>query len=164
MAEAKRATEIEGEGEELEAVVPTELDELTHAEMLELYRNGNDAIRFAKHQQWATLVGSLALFVLLGVVGDHAYARTFLFKLVILISIVLSVGAIYSLLIYQFWQNAEREKLTLIAARFSNITRNVRGLVSERERNAHRYVLLFFMIASIVLGNWLLITYLAPKL
>lgn len=162
MAEAK--TETDNEGEELEAVVPSELDELTHAEMLELYRTCTDAVRFAKHQQWATLVGSLALFVLLGVVGDHAYARTFLFKLVILISIVLSVGAIYSLLIYQFWQNAEREKLTLIAARFSNITRSVRGLVSERERNVHRYVLLFFMIASIVLGNWLLITYLAPKL
>jgi hypothetical protein len=35
--------------------------------------------------------------------------------------------------------------------------------VSDRERNFHRYVLLFFMIASIMLGNWLLIVFLAPK-
>jgi hypothetical protein len=73
------------------------------------------------------------------------------------------VGAIYSLVIYQFWQNAEREKLNLIAERFSNLTRMIRGLVTERERNFHRYVLLFFMIASIVLANWLLIVFLAPR-
>lgn len=165
MAKADAAeTETETEAEELEAVTPSELDELTHAEMLELYRNASDQIRFAKHQQWATLVGTLALFVLLGVVGAHAYAGTFLFKLVVLISIVLSVGAIYSLVIYQFWQSAERERLALISARFSNILRAIRGVVSDRERNIHRYVLLFFMVSSIVLGNWLLITYLGPKL
>ena len=158
--EAATATETE----ELEAVTPSELDELTHAEMLELYRNSSDQIRFAKHQQWATLLGALAIFVLLGVIGDRAYAGTFLFKLVVLISIVLSVGAIYSLIIYQFWQGAERERLNLISARLSNILRTVRGVVSERERNVHRFVLLFFMVSSIVLGNWLLITYLGPKL
>ena len=156
-----KAEEAAPETEELETVTPSELDERTHAEMLELYRNASDQIRFAKHQQWATLVG---IFVLLGVIGDHAYAGTFLFKLVVLISIVLSVGAIYSLIIYQFWQSAERERLAMISERLSNVLRTIRGVVSDRERNVHRFVLLFFMVASIVLGNWLLITYLAPKL
>jgi len=159
-----KAEEAAPETEELETVTPSELDERTHAEMLELYRNASDQIRFAKHQQWATLVGTLGIFVLLGVIGDHAYAGTFLFKLVVLISIVLSVGAIYSLIIYQFWQSAERERLAMISERLSNVLRTIRGVVSDRERNVHRFVLLFFMVASIVLGNWLLITYLAPKL
>ncbi|MBL8710770.1 MAG: hypothetical protein JNL25_16375 [Rhodospirillaceae bacterium] len=156
--------ETESKIAELEAVVASELDELTHAEMLEFYRASNEAIRFAKHQQWATLVGSLGLFVLLGVIGNHAYKGTILFKLVILISLVLSAGAIYSLVIYQFWQNSEREKLALITTRLSNLAQAVRALVSERERNVHRYVLLFFMMTSIVLANALLIVYLSPKL
>ena len=163
MAKAEEAA-TETETEELEAVEPSELDELTHAEMLELYRNASDQIRFAKHQQWATLVGTLGIFVLLGVIGAHAYAGTFLFKLVIIISIVLSVGAIYSLVIYQFWQSAERERLNMISARLSNVLRTIRGVVSDRERSIHRFVLLFFMVTSIVLGNWLLIVYLGPKL
>jgi CDP-diglyceride synthetase len=161
---AKAKTETESENVEREPVTPSELDELTHAEMLELYRASSEATRFAKHQQWGTLLGTLILFVLLGVIGDNAYKGTFLFKLVIIISLVLSAGAIYSLIIYQFWQNAEREKLAVVTSYLSNLTRSVRDMVTERERNVHRYVLLFFMVASIGLGNWLLIAYLAPKL
>lgn len=163
MAKAPKQEASENEGEEMLVVEPSELDELTHAEMLELYRASIDTVRFAKHQQWGTLLGTLGLFVLLGITGDYATKAGFLFKLCIIISLILSVGAIYSLVIYQFWQNSEREKLNLIAARFSNLTRFIRGVVTDRERNFHRYVLLFFMIAAIILGNWLLIVFLAPK-
>jgi hypothetical protein len=160
---AKAPKEDVEEGGAVLTVEPSELDELTHAEMLELYRASTETTRFAKHQQWGTLAGILGLFVLLGVVGDYASKAGFLFKLCIIISLVLSVVGIYSLVIYQFWQNAEREKMNLIAERFSNLTRHIRGLVTERERNFHRYVLLFFMIASIILGNWLLIVFLSPR-
>jgi len=162
MAKAEAETETE-EVERIE-VVPSELDELTHAEMLTLHDSSAEASRFAKHQQWGTLLGTLGIFVLLGVIGNNAYAGSVLFKLVIITSIVLSVGAIYSLIIYQFWQNAEREKLNFIAGHLSNLARLVREVVPERERNVHRYVLLFFMVASIILGNSILIVYLAPKL
>ncbi len=162
MAKAPKE-KVEESGEELLVVEPSELDERTHAELLELYRASTDTIRFAKHQQWGTLGGTLSVFVLLGLAGDYASKTGFLFKLCMIISLVLSVGAIYSLVIYQFWQNAEREKMNLIAERFSNLTRHIRGVVTERERNFHRYVLLFFMMASIVLGNWLLIVFLAPR-
>ncbi|TDQ81048.1 hypothetical protein A8950_2918 [Dongia mobilis] len=161
---AKAAPETETDAAERIEVRPSELDELTHAEMLALYAACGETTRFAKHQQWGTLLGTLVIFVLLGVIGDLAYKGTLLFKLVVAISIVLSVGAIYSLIIYQFWQNAEREKLNFIAPYLSNLTGIVREMVPERERNVHRYVLLFFMVASIILGNALLIVYLAPKL
>ena len=163
MAKAPKEVETSDETEEPLVVEPSDLDELTHAEMLELYRGSTEQIRFAKHQQWGTLGGTLALFVLLGLVGDYASKTGFLFKLALIISLVLSVGAIYSLIIYQFWQNSEREKLALIASRLSNLARQVRGVVTERERNVHRYVLLFFMVATIVLTNWVLIVYLAPQ-
>jgi len=163
MAKAPKEAAPDNEGEEFLTVEPSELDERTHAEMLTLFTASTDQIQFAKHQQWGTLLGTLSLFVLLGVVGDYASKTGFLFKLCLIISLVLSAGAIYSLIIYQFWQNAEREKLSLISARLSNLARQIRGVVTDRERNIHRYVLLFFMMASIVLGNWLLIVFLAPK-
>ena len=53
-------------------------------------------------------------------------------------------------------------KLAMISARFSSVLREVRGFTPPREANVHRYILLFFMIATIVLGNWLLILYLEP--
>ncbi len=163
MAKAAKQAETDDTGAEPMVVEPSELDELTHAEMLELYRASADTIRFAKHQQWGTLGGTLAVFVLLGLTGDYAAKTGFLFKLCIAISLVVSVGAIYSMIIYQFWQNAERDKMNIIVERFSNLTRLIRGYVSDRERNFHRYVLLFFMIVSIMLGNWLLIVFLAPR-
>ena len=163
MAKAPKEVDTSEETEEPLVVEPSDLDELTHAEMIELYRGSTEQIRFAKHQQWGTLGGTLALFVLLGLVGDYASKTGFLFKLSLIISLILSVGAIYSLIIYQFWQNSEREKLALIASRFSNLARQVRGVVTERERNVHRYVLLFFMVATIILTNWVLIVYLAPQ-
>lgn len=163
MAKAPKEVDTSADSEGPLVVEPSELDERTHAEMLELYRASTYQIQFAKHQQWGTLAGALALFVLLGLIGDYASKSGFLFKLSLIVSLVLSVGAIYSLIIYQFWQNSEREKLSLIASRLSNLAREVRGVVSERERNMHRYVLLFFMIATIILANWILIVYLSPK-
>ena len=163
MAKAPKEAASESEGEEVLTVEPSELDERTHAEMLTLFGASTNQSQFAKHQHWGTLLGTLGLFVLLGVVGDYASKTGFLFKLCLIISLVLSAGAIYSLIIYQFWQNAEREKLGLISARLSNLARQIRGVVTDRERNIHRYVLLFFMMASIVLGNWLLIVVLSPK-
>lgn len=163
MAKAPKDAEAAPESEEPLVIEPSDLDELTHAEMLEFYHASADQIRFAKHQQWATLGGTLALFVLLGLIGGQAFKAGFLFKMTLIISLVLSVGAIYSLIIYQFWQNSEREKMALIASRLSNLARLVRGVVTDRERNVHRYVLLFFMVATIVLANWVLIVYLAPK-
>ena len=163
MAKAPKEAEAAPESEEPFVVEPSDLDERTHAEMLEFYRASADQIQFAKHQQWGTLLGTLTLFVLLGIIGGDAFKAGFLFKMTLVASLILSVGAIYVLIIYQFWQNSEREKMALIASRLSNLARLVRGVVTERERNVHRYVLLFFMVVAIVLANWILIVFLAPK-
>lgn len=145
-------------------VVPSDLDERTHSEMLMMYRECADSVRFAKSQQWHTTGGVLLLFVILGVLGTIGPRYGFFTKALVMISLVLSGGSIYSLAIYQFWQQSERGKIRMVSDRLSNILREVRGVLPPREANVHRYILLFFMIVTIVLGNWLLILYLAPFL
>lgn len=146
------------------AVAPSELDERTHSEMLMMYQECATSVRFAKSQQWHTTVGALLIFVLLGILGIMGQRYGFFTKAVVVVSLVVSGGSLYSLAIYQFWQQAERGKLNMIADRFSNVLRDVRGHLPPREANMHRYILLFFMIVTIALGNWLLILFLAPYL
>ena len=75
---------------------------------------------------------------------------------------MVSGATIYSLAIYQFWQQAERGKLNMMSERFSNVLRDVRAYLPPREANVHRYILLFFMLALVLVSNWLLILYLKP--
>lgn len=151
----------QGAGEAL-AVVPSDLDDKTHAEMLMMYRECADSVRFAKSQQWTTTAGALLLFVALGVLGEFGPHYGFMIQAIIIISMVVSGGTIYSLAIFQFWQQAERGKLNMISERFSNVLRDVRAYLPPREANVHRYILLFFMLAVILVANWLLILYLHP--
>jgi hypothetical protein len=162
MAKAPEQKEApEGSGEAL-AVVPSGLDERTHSEMLMMYTECATSVRFAKSQQWTTTAGAILLFIILGVLGQFGPHYGFMIQAIIITSMVVSGGTIYSLAIYQFWQQAERGKLNMIADRFSNVLRDVRGVLPRREANIHRYILLFFMIVVILTANWLLILYLKP--
>ncbi|HVJ40707.1 MAG TPA: hypothetical protein VM639_04390 [Dongiaceae bacterium] len=121
------------------------------------------SIRFAKAQQWQSMGGILALFVLLSIYASYAGDSLWALKSTLAFSILASIGGIYSLIIYQFWQSTEREKLGFISERFSTTFRLVRGLTNRRESDFQRYVLLFFMVFTILAGNWLLILYVTPK-
>lgn len=151
----------EGSGEAI-AVVASDLDEKTHAEMLMMYTECAHSVRFAKSQQWTTTGGALAIFVILGILGQFGPHYGFMIQAIIVISMVVSGGTLYSLAIYQFWQQAERGKLDMISERFSNVLRDVRSVLPPREANIHRYILLFFMIVIILVANWLLVLYLKP--
>ena len=144
------------------AIVPSELDDKTHAEMLMMYAECATSVRFAKSQQWTTTAGALTIFVVLGVLGEVGPHYGFLTQAIIVISMLVSGATIYSLAIYQFWQQAERGKLNMMSERFSNVLRDVRAYLPPREANVHRYILLFFMLALVLVSNWLLILYLKP--
>jgi hypothetical protein len=159
---AKAPEEKEPAAGEAIAVVASDLDERTHAEMLMMYTECANSVRFAKSQQWTTTGGALAIFVALGILGEVAPHYGFLTTTILVISMVVSGATIYSLAIFQFWQQAERGKLNMIADRFSNVLRDVRAYLPPREANVHRYILLFFMLAIILTANWLLILYLKP--
>ena len=104
---AKAPEEKEPSGEAI-AVVPSDLDEKTHAEMLMIYNECANSVRFAKSQQWTTTGGALAIFMALGILGELGPHYGFLTTAIIIISMVVSGGSIYSLAIFQFWQQAER--------------------------------------------------------
>src|SRR5262245_5371172 len=135
--EQKEASEASGEAL---AVVASDLDDKTHAEMLMMYNECATSVRFAKSQQWTTTGGAIAIFVILGVLGQFGPHYGFMTQAIIITSMVVSGGTIYSLAIYQFWQQAERGKLDMMADRFSNVLRDVRGVLPRREANVHRYI------------------------
>lgn len=141
---------------------PSELDELTHAEMCMLYRESADSIRFAKAHQWKSLGATLLVFAGMILLARLAPENASLTNLVIAISFVSSSAVIYMLVLYQVWQNTEREKLRDIASHFSSFSQFTRAIKSSREANVHRYTLLAFMIGGVLLGNLLLVLSVSP--
>jgi hypothetical protein len=153
-------TEPEVETEAEEALVASELDERTHAEMLMLYHEAVKTSRFGKVQQWRSVaIGVFAIFGL-GVLGAHVSEDAFLFRLVQFLAVIVGLAALYLIVFYQFWQNTEREKLVRIMARFSNLSRSIRGMSSGREASLRRFMVLGFMILVIVSAAALMIAYL----
>lgn len=154
MAEEDGYDEDEG-GENLPFEIdPSELDEATHAEFVMLYHDSQDNIRFAKALQWKTVAGTLAIFVLLAIGGFHSGKLEIFLKILIFISVALSAGSIYALSILLAWQNTERQKLRMIVHEFSNLFHAVYRIKSRTEANVHRHILLSFMVATILLGNY----------
>jgi hypothetical protein len=141
---------------------PSELDELTHAEMCMLYRESADSIRFAKAHQWKSLGATLLVFAGMILLARMAPENVTLTNLVIAISFVSSSAVIYMLVLYQVWQNTEREKLRDIASHFSSFSQFTRAIKSSREANVHRYTLLIFMIGAILLANVMLVLSVSP--
>ena len=142
---------------------PSELDDLTHAEMCMLYRESADSIRFAKAHQWKSLGAILLVFA--GMIALSRLAspdNAMLTNLVIAISFLCSSAVIYMLVLYQVWQNTEREKLRDIASHFSSFSQFTRAIKSSREANVHRYTLLVFMIGAILIANMMLVLTVSP--
>lgn len=154
--------DIDGEAPASFEVEPSELDEATHAETLVLYHDSQDNIRFAKGLQWKTMGGTLAIFALLGLTGFNGEHHEGNLKTLIVISWAISAGAIYAICILQSWQNTEREKLRKIVAQLSNLFRAVYRIKSRTEANIHRYVMLVFMVITMLIGNYVLATTLTP--
>src|ERR1041384_3807763 len=130
--------EAETEGELEEALVASELDERTHAEMLMLYHEAVKTSRFGKLQQWRSL--AIGLFVIFGlaVFGAHVPKGEFLFRLAEFLAVMVALAVIYLIVFYQFWQKTERDKLVRIMARLSNLSRSIRDMSSSREAGLRR--------------------------
>jgi hypothetical protein len=158
--ETERAPEPEAETEAEEALVASELDERTHAEMLMLYHEAVKTSRFGKVQQWRSMAIGVASIFGLGVLGAHVAEDDFLFRLAQFLAVLIGLAAVYLIVFYQFWQNTERDKLIRIMSRLSNLSRSIRGMSSAREASLRRFVTLGFMILVIVGAVALMIVYL----
>jgi len=143
--------------EESENIRPTELDDLSHRELLMMYSECATSIRYAKSKQWHTLAGALAFYIILGILANNLSKEDFLYKVCLGLSTFVTVCAIYGLIIYQTWQNNERRKLHYIAECLSSHLRKIRAITSSAETKFHRYTLFFFMLIALLIANWLLI-------
>ena len=165
--DAKAAKELKkdaapaAEEEVQEALVASELDERTHAEMLVLYHEAMETSRQGKGQQWRSMAIGIFAVVALGVLGAHIPKTDMLFRIAQFLAVLVGLSAVYLIVFYQFWQNTEREKLRRITARFSNLARSVRSVSSGREASLRRFMVLGFMILMIVGAVVLTLEYLA---
>ena len=141
----------EEEVEEAFELQASELDERTHAEMLMMYEEAANSIRFAKGMQWKTLgIGMLVLAGFLIFAEYAALRRTNLVPVTIIASTLVTAGTVYILIVFQLLQNMERRKLRAIGREMSNLFRLVRSLRVPLEAAFHRYTLLIFMVIGLV--------------
>ncbi len=131
----------------------SELDERTHAELLVLYRDSADSVRFARERQWKLAAAALLLFAAVVAIPELVVISTFAAQGLVLATFLISASTIYVLIVYQVWQNAELRRMQTIGAHFSNIFAQLGGRSAAREGKLHGYIILFFMIAAIALGN-----------
>ena len=150
---ATRAIE-ESEFEEPE-LIASEVDELTHAELLCLYRDTQENIRFSKRIQWRTTGGTLAAFVIF-VLLARFYSKTGdMTKVLTMMTFAVGATSIYMLVIFQSWQGTERDKIQLIIGNLSSLARDVYTIKSKREADIGRYILLGFMCCTVLIGGFL---------
>lgn len=124
---------------------PVDLE--TRRELVALYTDASENIRFAKSQQWQTLVYFSALCV--GVVAVGVWLRwgdvsliAFLFYMLWLFSIA-TIGVI---LMLQSWQSSEAKKQAYIRGHLGEVTRTALAQKSRSAGDVHRYVMLAFML------------------
>ena len=134
-------------------ITPSELDESTHAELRILYQDSGMSVRSAKERQWKMVGGALLLFAVTVAVPEVLEISTWAARGLVLASFLISAGAIYLLIVYQVWQNGELRRMQEIATRFSNIFSELGGRNAARDGRLHGYIVLFFMIGLIALGN-----------
>lgn len=133
-------------------VVPSALDDNTHAEVRALYVESTETMRFVKTHQWRTVGATLMVFLALIFIAGFVDADEALTQKLMGITILMTTSVIFTLIIYQFWMHNEARKLDAMGEHMSSVFREIRAIKSRREGNLHRYTLLVFMIVSVTVG------------
>lgn len=162
MVDSDTTAAFDEDDQDVFAIEPSTLDDSTHAEIIVLYADAQNNIRFSKNLQWRAMSGAIALFVLLVLSCRLTNSSANFINSVICASFLVSAGAIYSLAILQSWQGTEREKIREMMGRLSNLSTLVYGLKSRMEANVHRFTLLTFMIAGILGSNYFAVVLIMP--
>jgi len=131
---------------------PSSLDSMTHQELRLMHQEAAAALLFAKNIQWRSVGAALVVFAVTIAIADFTAADKHFRDLLTMLSIVLACGVIFVLMMYQFWQLNEMNKMDEIEKHFSSLFRRVSRIKSRREGNIHRYTLLLFMTVVVILG------------
>jgi hypothetical protein len=133
---------------------PSDLDDLTHAEFVAVFADATANIRFAKEQQWRTVlyftIGAVAVTTY-GEMSRWADAKLSLYLLMIVW--LFSLLSVVILLSLQWWQGAEHAKVDFIAARWSTFTQAARRRKSKLMSDVQRYTMLVSMVLYLELAT-----------
>lgn len=132
-----------------------ELDAFSHAELLTIFNDAAENIRFAKAHQWRMLIYFSALCV--GAVAVGVWLRwgdrdliAFIFYLIWFFS----VGTIACLLALQNWQSAEQHRQEFVRGHFTEIARMAMRRKSRLTGDIHRYLMLGMMMLYVELATF----------
>jgi len=148
MADRSRDEDEGGEPE----LVTSELDEMTHRELGLIYSDSTRTILFSKSIQWKAVASSLLIFGTFMLLAKYVAHGTQFMMVLKISSIVIAMAAIFMVVLFQFWQHTEGRKLLTIESAYSNLFRRIRKFKSAREANIHRYLILLFMVGTIIIG------------
>jgi hypothetical protein len=143
--------------DELE-IEPSELDEMTHRELGYIYDDSTRTTLFTKGIQWRTVGSTLIIFVVMVGLAKFLSSTPDFVRVLKFTIILTSMGAIFMLIIFQFWQHAEGQKIRAVERHYSSLFREIRMKKSRLEANMHRYILLTFMIVVLLAGAFVTIS------
>ena len=133
-------------------LIASEVDDLTHAELLCLYKVSEEKIRFSKLLQWRTTGGTLVIYFLFALMASYYTEANFMTKILILLSFLVGSISMSMLAIFQWWQGVEREKVRLVIGKLSSLAREIYSTKSRGTANIERYILYCFMCLTILTG------------
>lgn len=126
--------------------LPSRLDDLSHSEMCEIFRDASANIRFAKDQQWKSVV-----YFSIGTVAVTSYCEltewadellNFYLLLIVWIFSGVNLLIVFSL---QWWQAAENRKIDFVMSKWSTFASTARGRESGLASDIQRYGMMLMM-------------------
>lgn len=135
-----------------DAVQEDPIDDAVRDELALIYNKANDALLFVKAQQWWTVGSTLAVFAAFLVIAKFINAGAPIINKLTAMIILMTCASIFMLVVYQFWQHNELQRIRAVTRHFSPLFRKIQAIKSAKEGNFHRYALLGFMIATVILG------------
>ena len=147
--------DTESEGPEL---IVSEVDALTHAELLCMYKDSEENIRFSKLLQWRITGATLVIYVLVALLAVEYSKRGDMTQGLIFLTFAIATAAISALAIFQSWQGIERLKIRKTIAKLSSLARDVYNTKPRLAANVERYILLSIMCSAILTAGFIVLS------
>ncbi|WP_420403976.1 hypothetical protein [Nisaea sp.] len=126
---------------------PSDLAETTHAEFLAIYRDASDNLRFAKTQQWRSVLYFSVGATLVTAYGEWTHWQDKdLSRLLLFMVWVFSLASAALIVSLQWWQAAENSKIAYVASKWGSFSTAARNRKSKLLSDIQRYGILIAMI------------------
>lgn len=134
--------------------IPSELDDRTHAEFLAIYHDASDNLRFAKSQQWnSVLYFSVGATIATGYGEWTHWEDKSLARLLLVMVWVFSVASAAVILSLQWWQASEVRKIDYVTSKWGSFSTAARRRKSKVMSDVQRYGIMTAMVLYLELAT-----------